>query len=217
MWTGGFRAGYYYPVVTGVSGAANGGFQNEVGDLFHYTFMFSGPSSIGITKLAFLNANATSGTLKFRLGMYKADDDAKPGTLLIDAGTITKDTTATNTPVDSSGSPFTEVTLTAGVLYYGVTLCEATASANFFRGYTIASTSRGFRPLPYGAEGSLSTDTLDYVWRKVPLPVREGVSTGSLASSYSGSGYPEIDEMGDVFVNDKPPPQLWMYVNTVTA
>jgi hypothetical protein len=193
-----------------ITDVSTGGTGCEVGDVFFFPLLVAGPSSIGVTKLALLNSNVTAGTLKFRLGIYEADDDTKAGTLLIDAGTITKDTTATTTPKDSTGSAFTEVTLTAGTLYYVTAMCEATAAANFFAGFVGES---GFRTLPQGSEGVVTTDTSDYSHRLVnPYPVLEGVTTGSLPSSFSSSAYPQWDE-----ASGKTPPYVLMFVNTVTA
>ena len=211
MWSGQYRSGFYY---TGNFGGNNdvgtAGSGGETGDFYTMQLIIAGASSIGVTKLALLGANTTSGTLKYRLGIYEADNDALPGTLLIDAGTVTKGTSST-VPQDSTSSAFTEVTLTAGKLYYLAALLEATAVANFFMA---CDGDAGWRTLPHVAEGVLTTDTGDYQHRtsNSSLPVIEGISTGSMPASGSITTYPQWDE-----ASPKEAPLILMFVNTVTA
>lgn len=214
MFWGPARTGFYYPPWTSgqINDGSNGGQDCVDGDAFWHPVVIWGVTSIGITRLAFQNNNTTANNMRHRLGIYEADDDGVPATLLVDAGTVTKNTNSPGTLAASTGSPFTEVTLSAGTLYYIVTLCEVTHNtANFWRSH---AGHAGFRYYAHGAEGSIATDVVDYAGRgSNNIPIVEGVTTGSeMPSTFVGEGYPQVDES-----SSKTPPLPYMYINTVTA
>jgi len=213
MWHAGYRASQYYTTHSGQQNdPGQGGINGVEGDCFWYPLLIQGPSSIDVTKIALINDTTTANNMRWRWGIYSVAADMKPDSLLVDAGTVTKGTTAAGTPVDTSASPFTAVTLTRDTMYYVVGLCEVTHnSANYWGSVT---PGQGWAASPFGQVGELTPDAGDYsVKGSNNMPILEGVTaSGSMPSSFSSYGYPEFDES-----TSKKAPAVLIYVNAVTV
>lgn len=168
-----YTSGYYFPVcpyATGVSN--NGGLGMVAGDAYAYHVWVPAGNTLGVTGIGILQADTVADNFRFRFGIYECGQDWIDTSLLVDAGTITKDAvTGTNTLRTVT---FTEVTLGPLKRYVVVAMCEVAKSG---AGLLFASFTQMLN-YPVGQVdlgGSSSAFDVPTKWT--------GLATGSMPSS----------------------------------
>lgn len=202
----GYQASRYWPATTARSYMAAGLRAWVVGDMVLHPFWVGPNRTVGITKLAMARGNAVSGNLKFRVGIYDSDNEGRPRNVLQDGGTCTHSGTTAYAWVDSTASPFTEVTLTGPAWYHFAVLCE-TAKSSTESEY--AWIPKG-NPYPWPAvKGDRGTTNDGAVYYNAYAPIFQSVTTGSFTNN-------PLDTYTWATISFSRMPGLWIWVNSST-
>lgn len=212
-WAGDFVAGQSYGL--GYTNDSGGGaaLNTPPAELMFVTPIWvPGDVTVGTTKLGVHNADTTASNLQIRLGIYQVSDPESflLDTLIVDAGTITKDTTAATTRRFTS--TFTEVFLGPNKLYCLVSRIEVANSAG--TGFT-----SGMHPtIKPGAVGdnAVVTDAWLGLGQQVNVAfanclVLDTNETGALDADYSALGVPTYPSDTSFRA-----PAIYVYVNSVS-
>jgi hypothetical protein len=127
------------------------------------------PRSITVDQISIAVTTAASAPAEGRLGIYAADNDGKPSTLIVDAGLYDATTTGTKTITLSPA-----VTLPQGVVFL-VNCRQSTGN------YSVRRFNNGGIPRPASAASSVGGNP--HLWA-----YRQGSVSGALPSTWTGTG-----------------------------